>query len=354
MDQEQFVTLIQGFQEQEVNRRQETQVRSRINKIQTCDGSSAPKVREWLKEVELAINIIGNDKHVQIATSSISGPMMFELERYIDRFTTRAQCERAAVPWADIKRHTQTQFLGSDDRATLRDDLENTRQTSFETEVAFSRRFIELAEGAFPNAQRNDDQNRTIVRAFARGLSCPKIAQKLIEHHEPDTLDEAVDAVAEIISHREAYLRLGRKDTRQEEPMEIGAAKPDANKDDLAMLIRAVNSLVGTVDKQSSKIAKIEADRSMDRVPQQKNDRDRLQRRAGNGQQPIERFPNWDEQGNPRCFQCNQYGHLAAECRRRQGILYCPECKQYGHTAVECRQQRHYTAAPTKNSMTPQ
>ena len=91
-----------------------------------------------------------------------------------------------------LKDHAKTQLLGADDQATLRDDLENSRQSEFEIEAAYSRRFIELAETAYPPDQRNDDQHRVMVRAYARGLRRPDIARKLIEAHRPTTLDDAV------------------------------------------------------------------------------------------------------------------------------------------------------------------
>ena len=51
-----------------------------------------------------------------------------------------------------------TNFLNVDEAAALRDSLEQMRQSTYETDASFNRRFRNLAHTAFPAPVRNDDQ----------------------------------------------------------------------------------------------------------------------------------------------------------------------------------------------------
>ena len=96
----------------------------------------------------------------------------------------------------------------------------------------WSRTFRDVADSAYPVAQRNVDQNKVLVRAYARGLNPNQMAVKLIEDGNPQNLDDAIDWVSRV-SVRHAVSRLGF-DTRNPEPMEIGESHlplhPTANR----------------------------------------------------------------------------------------------------------------------------
>ena len=66
------------------------------------------------------------------------------------------------------------------------------RQSAYETNASFNRRFRDLADAAFPAPGRNDDQHRLMVRAYARGLRSSSVAVKMIEDANPGTLDAAI------------------------------------------------------------------------------------------------------------------------------------------------------------------
>ena len=67
---------------------------------------------------------------------------------------------------------------------------------------------------------------------------------------------------------------------------------------------------------------------------------------GGTGQ-PMEigrQMPAFNEKGQPKCFKCNKYGHMAKECRggNVKGGRKCYNCDKEGHFSKNCR-------APRKN-----
>jgi len=52
---------------------------------------------------------------------------------------------------------------------------------------------------------------------------------------------------------------------------------------------------------------------------------------------------NFDENGKPRCFNCNLYGHLAKECKRpkkERKTRKCYKCDKQGHLAKDCKSKQ--------------
>jgi hypothetical protein len=46
--------------------------------------------------------------------------------------------------------------------------------------------------------------------------------------------------------------------------------------------------------------------------------------------------PKFNEKGQPKCFNCNTYGHMAKDCRKPKNKA-CYNCGKEGHIASECR-----------------
>ena len=59
--------------------------------------------------------------------------------------------------------------------------MEKTSQSAYEVEASFSKQFRKVADAAYPIDARNDDQNRILIRAFARGQHSDELARKLVE-----------------------------------------------------------------------------------------------------------------------------------------------------------------------------
>ena len=107
-----------------------------------------------------------------------------------------------------MEHHVQTQFLNADEAAALRDEVERLRQSPYEPDAQYSRRFREIADAAYPD-QRNADQERILVRAYARGISSSLLARRLVEEANPNNLEAAIQAVATYGERRDAYGQTG-------------------------------------------------------------------------------------------------------------------------------------------------
>ena len=154
----------------------------------------------------------------------------------------------------------------------------------------------------YPTAHRNADQERFLIRAFARGLKSNELARKLVEQ-SPATIEAAFVDVTRFCERQDAYTLLGR----DEQPMEVGMmGKPPS--DSTMPLIKMIDSLSSTVEKLTTKIAKIEArsPASRDASTHATNDR-----RNGT---PVN--TNTSKRRQLLCFNCGKPGHYARECHR--------------------------------------
>ena len=73
-----------------------------------------------------------------------------------------------------------------------------------------------------PHDLRNADQERLLIKSFARGLKSPTVAVKMIERANPETLIDAMNWLAMYSERADAVSRLGLA-TSHDEPMEIGS-----------------------------------------------------------------------------------------------------------------------------------
>ena len=359
MEQQQnfYQDFVQGIRNQEDNRcqaiRTREAIRDLIRQTQNCDGSSTLAVRTWIREVTLAFNQVGHTSIIEIAAKTVSGPFRFELERYIETQINTHNIGRSAFPWADLRDHLATQFLNVDESAALKDDLDRIQQSAFEPTQQYVRRFREVADTAYPINQRNIDQERLLIKTFAKGLSSDTIALKLVDG-EPPNLEAAITVVSQACSREDAYARL-RRDTRNSIPMEIAS-----DTDIPTNTTRTVESLSSTMEHLATKIAKLEArdnrmasDKTARRVPgpapprssANRPPRDYYEQRPSYDRYPAERRPPPDRRPPADRQQAGRQHNTArrADFRpsfstgpqpRRQLQCYC--CGEQGHFAADC------------------
>jgi hypothetical protein len=135
--------------------------------------------------VTLAFNQVGAGHIVELASKTVTGPLRFELERYIDTHRQTNNVARVAVPWDGIRIHISTQFLNVDESSALRDEVQHLQQSAYEPEVAYSRWFREVADAVYPEALHNPDQEYILVCFFAKGLTSGTMACKFVEETNP-------------------------------------------------------------------------------------------------------------------------------------------------------------------------
>ena len=270
MDDQQWQQYTQGLAQQEIDRRavQSTreEVKDLIRQTTTCDGTTTASVRLWIREVTLAYNRLGANHVIEIS--------------------------RATIPWTHLREHIAEQFLNVDEAAALRDEIEKVKQSEYEPAAQYSRRFRQVADTAYPYP-RNEDQERLLIKLYARGLHSDELARKLVQDVSPTDLETAISAISRINERHDAYARL----RREEEPMEVGVIDPEGE------LQRQLASVVGTVEKLATKLAKLEASPRSTPVsqPQRTN---------------VSGKPNRKE---ITCHHCGKPGHVWRECRQRQG-----------------------------------
>ena len=289
-----------------------------------CDGSSDVATRAWLDDIDLAFQRVGQAYVVDIVSSSVTGSLRKEVEHFIQQAVNNLVVTRDAITWPSIRAHVVKSFLNVDEAAALRDAVENIRQSVFETDASYVRRFRELAQKSYPDPH-NDDQSRILVRSFARGLRTPAVAVKMIEQANPHTLYEAMLWLSNYSERSDAISRLG---LREETPMEISSVPPSQSK--ATMLDPPASTLEQVLKGQErlmTKLAKLEAVQQ-NTAPRGWNKPD--------GQRPpmapprnLAPPPNWSPDGQPRCFGCGDYGHMRRTCPK--AVRYSTRQSQRGH-----------------------
>ncbi|XP_064466392.1 uncharacterized protein LOC135377709 [Ornithodoros turicata] len=71
------------------------------------------------------------------------------------------------------------------------------------------------------------------------------------------------------------------------------------------------------------------------------------------------RPPLRNEEGDPKCYNCNEYGHVARDCSRPKRALLCLRCGKTGHTQRHCsdfvkRNETNVVGKPSEDVQQPQ
>ena len=189
-------------------------------------------------------------------------------------------------------------------------------QSAYEPEAGYNRRFREVSDAAYPTADRNDDQNRILIRAYARRLRSSELARKLVEEGAPSTLEEAIKLISGHSTRKDAYARL----SRTEEPMEVGTITPKTplpilqsavNPDIFQKLLKSQEQIVTKLEKialQSRPLAHPKT-KPVAAAPQFANRRPR---------NVATTEPRWTPDGRPICLHCLAPGHMRRECPQRR------------------------------------
>ena len=154
MDPGQFQQFTQGLAQQEgariVTQNRRALIKDLVRQTSPCDGTPTSAVRNWIREIGLALNQVGDGSIIEVVSKTVTGPLRFEIERFIARTIDADLRERHEVPWPALRDHVAAQFLNIDEAAALRDEVEKVRQSAYEPTVQYCRRFREVADAAYP------------------------------------------------------------------------------------------------------------------------------------------------------------------------------------------------------------
>ena len=325
-----------------------------------CDGTIPKAVCDWIDEIELIRpEATGLHSHretlMRVVIQTVSGSLRKEIEQYIQRIASNDIIDRYEVAWNAVKAHIRKTFLATNEEAYLRDEVETLEQSPYEPIASFNRRFRDDANAAYPEDTRNADQQRLLIKAYARGLEDEEIAKELMTRGKPKTALECLARTAEFDEYNDQYARLGRREkgmdlnvidpkTRNSMPK---TPEPDADENDIRALLERV---VKGQDHLHTRLTKLEqkppahkpyktptsqpthphtfASTSYARTHNQSQTPPKLtfkhirQDLADTTSTRLRRDkPAFNDKGEPRCFECDAYGHIGRDCYARRKRL---------------------------------
>ena len=73
-----------------------------------------------MEDIDLAFGRVGQDFVIDVATSTVTGPLRKEIKRFLTELVQRNNVTQAAIPWAQVRTHVVTNFLNVNEAAALR------------------------------------------------------------------------------------------------------------------------------------------------------------------------------------------------------------------------------------------
>ena len=325
----------------ETNEAERETLRVTSGMIQTCDGSAHEDTRRWLDDVEMSNATVGTHNVVRVARRTVSGSLRKEVEKIVAAHavtpSTGGDKDPNLCPWKTLKEEVEKAFLPADEEGHMKGKLEHVKQGEKEDIQMFNRRFRNMVDIGYPVEQgkeRSGETEATLVRLYGRAIYSDSHARKLSAKEPPaKTLKDAMQFVTKQTGKADKYEFLGR--TGKSEVNAVFDESPPAETDTVGSLKKEISRLANIIaDKKGQ--ARREREAYVLEATQEKNQAEKFSKRkggkskkdAGDGKEKMNakgstgknkqksrRKPKYDENGRPRCFNCDKYGHMARECR---------------------------------------
>ena len=224
-----------------------------VKRITPCDGVSTTAVREWLQEIDITVPHCRQHPDLVITIACLTS--IGSLHREIERFLLQNQNQN--ITWLVLRTHLRDAFLSANEEEALRRDVEKMQQTQYENAASYSRRFRDASDSAYPGP-RNPDQQRILLRIYAKGLRSSATARRLVEQGHPQNIDQAIALVLQYEADLDRYEQLDRR----EEEMEVGAVGVSTDKAISSPAADLINRLVERVEKLTTEVGKMRASQS--------------------------------------------------------------------------------------------
>ena len=293
------------------------------NRVGATDGANKEGLREWIRGIDNAVAWTGApDMLVLEMVGYLTTGSLATLVR--DHISPAAG---AGHTWRECRALIIQNFLNEDEQEYLRSRVEALVQNAYEDTREYGRRFRDgvnkaytLAEMAVPLVMER------LVNLFINGVRDKQVRTQ-VHLAKPGTLDLAINCA------NNASRAVGKAEcnTRVEEPMEVGALAPPhvpvprkdqtSKEDDVKQLVKTLQGEVKSLRKSLERQVQAQAQGPPTApVPAQGGRGQSGQRGRGMRRQPVR-----NAQGEPRCFNCNRYGHMARECRQEEAIVAAVE-----------------------------
>jgi len=300
------------------------ELKAQVKRVRACDGTNPASVREFLGEIELSKPYLNEDQVaiVKLCARLVQGGLKKSFESFMS-----GQANRDTVTWNAVKKHIRAAFLSADEGEHLKTALERVSQTAYEGNTAYTRRFREAMDDAYPEEERTAGDERVMLNTYMKGLRDAKIVERVVQETRPTTFQEARLGVERFTADTERFSRFGWAPVQAAavpEPMEVdsvGAIQkvgedPPVNTEGFtvdrfvkALGIETLSKQLKGVQSELSKVKLMVANQSG--MPKGSNSPTST---PTNPSQPRPN-PNTPRKETRTCYNCHKVGHLARACR---------------------------------------
>lgn len=300
-------------------------VSEEATKMERCEGLPAAGLRAWLRDMRDAIG-----RTLKIDRTGVVNPD--EVQARVDRELGKKLMARTAGGelvkevdkcWAsddqhtviDVLREMESVFLGSDEPAARRSEVDDMRQPAGskpENQIpAYSRRFQLKADEAYGVIDRSPEHEETLAELYITSLNNEDVARELFEATPPiATLQEAITKATAIYNRGQRMARAWkgrRRNVRRETPMEIGQMDATTQK-----------ALLDRIAKLESQLAASKVTGGQPPEPSTSGQRNQNRNRNRNPDYNGPRIAG----PKTKCYECDQCaGHFARDCPDRKARL---------------------------------